>query len=631
MPERRIKSFQRKFSERRFEWLVLILLLILVSLLIVRGFPLGAAIHLHAHAGYHFCLALFALLIFLTWKVLRFVDFAAFARYRWRGLLCVLMAGVFVHFFQPHMMRVFNDEPGHQMVAKIMHLERENSVPEVGYALQGGIEYGERSLNYRMYFYSFLVSMVHDLTGFRIENGVWLNGFMGLFLFFLIYLGGNRIYPESGGALAVLLLLSLPLIDETVTSYGHDITNITFLAAFFLVMSHYSERRTPELLNLLVAIGLCLGFSRNESALYLIPGALVFIVFLLRDPQVNITRFVAIAPIFLLPILAARRVFEEVMVDLPTVFPHLTDNQFFAFRYIPENLMRTGRWMFDFSTTVPSSPVLAFLGLTGLLALLTSTIRTLLIGKRVVLNDWIIALFAISVAASFVFVILSLFWNPVAGEAVRFLLPIHLLFVFATVWLFRGTKKPRRTFPLAIYSLAAVIFFMGIPTKMREVRGDNRTFAKYADWGLKWVKENDDRNTLYVSQLHTLMLVNDYPALDLSRASERIEDLMQLVAEGYYAEVLVFIIEQYDASSDAWSPSRPASPLGANVLTEVVDERRWAYNQRARFLRITGFENADGQVVKHGDLSSVKDEFSNFNEYWYAMRRLHPGLKQRAD
>ncbi|MFW5873802.1 MAG: glycosyltransferase family 39 protein, partial [Verrucomicrobiota bacterium] len=579
----------RKLLDRRWEWLVFAVLSALVLVFIVRGFPLAWAINLHAYTGYYFCLVLMGLLAFTAWPVVRSLDPGRFVRQRWRGLLCVLAASVFVHLFQPHIMRVFNDEPGHQIVAKVMHLERENSVPEVGYALKGGIEYGERSLNYRMYFYPFLVSVLHDLTGFRMSNGLVLNGLIGAALFLFVYLGGNRIYSEGGGVLAVLLLLGLPLLDETVPSYGHDITNLTWLAGFFLVLSLYAERRSPARLNLLVVTGLCVGYSRNESALYLLLAALVFGLFLVRDRKVNLTRIVALSPVFMLPILSARSIFKEVMVDLPATFPHLTDDSFFALEYIPANLIRVGQWMFDFSTTIPSSPVLVFLGVAGLLALLTSILLKIFAGKPIVRNDWVLLLFALGVIGAFTFITLSLFWNPVAGEAVRFLLPIHLLFVYAGVWLFANTKEPKRMFPLAITGMALVLFFVSIPTKMREVRGDNLSFAKYADWGINWVKQNDNRNTLYVSQLHTLFLLNDYPAMDLNRAGAHIEDVMQLLAEGYYSEVIVFIIEQYDAPTDSWAPSRPALPLAANVRTEVVDERRWAYNQRARFLRVTGY------------------------------------------
>lgn len=65
------------------------------------------------------------------------------------------------------------------------------------------------------------------------------------------------------------------------------------------------------------------------------------------------------------------------------------------------------------------------------------------------------------------------------------------------------------------------------------------------------------------------------------------------------------------------------------VAAEKMLSRRWAYNQRARFLRVTGYNDKEGRVITLGDLKPMKDDFSSFAEYWYAMRRLHPGLKLR--
>ena len=620
------RPLKKQLSEIPLRWLTLALSGSLAVALIVLGLPLDWAMNLHGHGGYYFCFILFVCLLYTSWKVLQTVDVAAYARQDWKGLCFVLFASVFVHLFQPHIMRVYNDEPAHQMVAKMMHLERENSVPEAGYALSGDLEYGARTLSYRMYFYPFLVSIVHDLTGFRPINGLLLNGLMGAALFLLVYLGGNRVYSEGGGVLAVALLLSLPLLDEAVTSYGYDVTNLAFLAAFFLALSHYVERRTPEFLNWTVLLGIGLAYSRNESALYLIVIAAVFGVFLFRIPGVTLTRIVAFSPLMLVPAIAARRVFQELMTDLSYYGQETTNNQFFALHYIPENLIRVGQWMFDFSSTVASSPILAFVGLAGLLALLVSSLSKISAKKELREIDWVLTAFAFVVIGSFVFITLAMFWDADSGAAIRFLLPIHLLFVFAGVWFIANTKLPKRNFPLAIGLIGITIFFISIPTKMRDVREENLVFAKYAAWAADWIGQRENSRPLYVSQLNTLFLLHGHPTVDLPTGESEIEKLGQLVAENYYSGVLVFMIEKYNAQTDSWAPARPALPLNPRIITEVVDERRRAYNKRARFLRVTGFLDAEGNIVHFDEFEPMKNDFDNFAEYWDAMRNLHPGL-----
>lgn len=620
-------TLQNKFSECPWKWGTLAVLLVGLLALIVVGFPLALAINIHVHLGYYCCLFLFLSLIFSGWRMIRSESVLQWGEERWKGLLLVLFLSVFVHFFQPHIMRVFNDEPAHQMTAKIFHEERENSVPEVGYYLKGDVEYGERSLNYRMYFYPFLVSVLHDLTGFRPSNGLIVNGFLGLLLFLSVYLGGNRIYSKGGGVLAVLLLAGLPLLDTSVTGYGYDVANLLFLSLLFLALSLYSERRSEDCLNWLLLLALTLAYSRNESVLYLIPVGVLFIVIFLCDPRANITRFACLSPLFLLPVFAARRIFQAVMVDLQEVFPHLNSGTFFSLDFIPANFSRVGVWLLDFSTATLSSPLLTLLGVFGSVALVSGIVGKVFGRKSVGRIDAVLLLFITSVFGAFVFVTLALFWNPTAGEAVRFLLPLHLAFVYVGVWAISQTKKPEYIMPRCIAVVCVAIFFSAIPTKMRTVGAENTVFANYAQWALDWLEENDNDNTLYLSQLHTLFLLHDYPSMDLTRASNHTRAVIQLEVEHYYSRILVFVVERHDPESGTWAPSRPALPLSDSYVTEVIAEVRWSYNQRARFLEVKGFRGEDGSIVATEDIEILKYDFENFEDYWLNMRTLHPGLR----
>lgn len=587
--------------------------------------PLDAAIPIHAYAGYYFCVAVFAVLIWTSVQVFRGVESSGFFRQRWKGLIFVILAAVFVHLHKPHMMRVFNDEPAHQMVAKQFHEARSNSVPEVGYHLQGGLAYGERSLNYRMYFYPFVVSLVHDLTGFRVGNGLWVNAAFGLLLFLSVYLGGNKIYPRAGGLLAVLLVAGLPLIDESVTSYGYDTANLFFVSLFFLALSLYAERSDDARLNWLVATGLALAYSRNESLLYFLAAAAVVAYAFFRKRDAQLTWFAALSPVLLLPVLAARSIFRAVHVDLSVMFPHLESDQFFSFGNIPVNFARVGDWLFELSTSTPSYPLLSLLGVIGLVALISSLLGDLVRKKSCQAQDGALVLFFVVVLGSFFFVTLALFWNPVAGEAARFLLPLHLAFAYAAVWLSTRSARPQVLASRLVIIASLGVFLMAVPTKMRLAGGANTVFARYADWSLDWLEANDDQTTLYLSQLHTLFLLYEYPSMDLTRANQNFAKVAQLQAEDYYGRIVVFVIEKFDSQTGRWMPPSPARPLSERFVTQPLAERRWAYNQRARFLELTGYRKNDGEVVAIEDLPSLRLQYPSYDAYRTAMLRLHPG------
>jgi hypothetical protein len=160
---------------------------------------------------------------------------------------------------------------------------------------------------------------------------------------------------------------------------------------------------------------------------------------------------------------------------------------------------------------------------------------------------------------------------------------------------------------------------------MRDVSGANLVFARYANWSIEWLDEFDDDDTLYLSQLHTLFLLYEYPAMDLTRANQHVQEIAQLEAEDYYQQIVVFVIEKFNPRSGEWLPPRPADPLSERFATRVLAERRWAFNQRARFLELRGYYDEQGDFVALQDLESKRDQYTNFNEYWVAMQQLHPG------
>ncbi len=615
-----------KFKEKPREWLILTFSCTLLLLLFVINIPLDRAIQAKVFGGYYFCFVLFLLLVATTYSVLKGLPLRAYLREHRRGLIVVLLAAIGVHLFQPHRMELFNDEPAHQMNAKMMHLERQNSIPEIGYHLAGGIVYLDRNVNSRMYFYPFLVSILHDLTGFRVVNGLALNALIGGLLFLVVYLGGNRIYAKGGGVMAVALLFSLPLLDEAVTSYGYDATNLLFISAVFLGLSHYAERPNAKFLNWTVILAICAAYTRNESLLYLLPVVLVFWVRFLDHAEANITRIVSVSPLLLLPIPAARIIFEAFMGKLLLDAPEVSSESLFSLQSIPGNFIQVGQWMFDFSSTVPASPFLAFLGCAGLLALTVNTLSKAVGEQNFKDGDLMFLSFSATAVSAFVFVTLSWFWSPASGGANRLLLPIHLCMAYWGVWFIANTKQSEINFKRAILGTALAIFLVAIPTKMRDVRAETRVFAKYAAWANQWVANHADNRPLYISQINTCFLFHGHPAVGMSRGNSDIDRLSQLIAENYYGELIVFEIEKFDAANGRWVPSPPAPPLDPSILTEVIDERRWAYNQRARFRRVIGYTTNEGNNVYLKDLKPWKYDFETFDAYAEAMLRLHPGL-----
>ncbi|MGB0744342.1 MAG: hypothetical protein ACPGSB_07430, partial [Opitutales bacterium] len=129
---------------------------------------------------------------------------------------------------------------------------------------------GDTYVDKRPWLYPFLVSVLHDWTGFRVENSFILNAALGLGLLGTAYWLGARFAGWRGGGLSVLLWVSVPLLAQNATGGGMELLG-TFLVGLVLVFSvRYLEE--PSRLNegALSMAAVLLANARYESGLFLI-------------------------------------------------------------------------------------------------------------------------------------------------------------------------------------------------------------------------------------------------------------------------------------------------------------------------------------------------------------------------
>jgi hypothetical protein len=160
---------------------------------------------------------------------------------------------------------------------------------------------------------------------------------------------------------------------------------------------------------------------------------------------------------------------------------------------------------------------------------------------------------------------------------------------------------------------------------MASPRGNDAAFAQHADRALEWLAENDFSENLYVTPLSSLFLLHDYATVDWRLAESNIGNLMQLVREGYYQQVVGFVIERYDAKSDSWAAVEPTKPFSDLIITRDIGLRRYAYNTRARFFEIQGYIDEQGATLRPQDLAYLKEQdYATADEYIQLMYSIHP-------
>jgi hypothetical protein len=580
--------------------------------------PQDAAIWLHVRAGYYFSLAAFlALAWFICASVRRAHLLEYFKAHRW-GLILALAGGLSLQFFQQPGIRIAEGEPAQQLVAQSMHEWRQVSKPEVGYYLEGQTADGtQRLIGEGMSFYPFLVSLAHDLTGFRVANGRVVNAGLGVVFFLFIYMIGARLYPLGGGVFMVLLAAGLPLLDGVAAGYGDELSQLVFLALLFLASLQYVARPEAKELGLFCAAGCVLALNREESVFYLFYIAVVMGAMLLtRRGRIECGWFPALAPLFLIPIFTARAIFQ--------MFHPASEGSGVALA-APESIIRLGAWLFNFSAAEASFPLLSFFGVIGLITLSTTLLVSLLQKRAVAPHTWLVLGFAGVVLAQYLFKVEGHFSNRWEADPGQSLLPLHLLFLILAAWWLLGLKVSTVFTRRLLLAVGALVFVIGLPARMASPRGEAAAVNQHAGWALDWMAANDDRQTLYATPLNELFLLNDYATVSWRLVDPSIRQLMQLVREGYYDQVVGFVIERLDVTTDRWLPVGAAQPLPKRILVREVEQRRYAYNTRARFFVIEGFVDTEGAEIRPRDLELLKyGNYDSLEDYVQQMQSLHP-------
>ncbi len=205
------------------------------------------------------------------------------SRREWLFAGCVVALGAWLTFVHADFDYKFvQREYRNAAVAESLHVERTVEV------LNGGRAFGDRFIRIhreasdQAWMYPFLVSLSHDVFGYRELNLFIVNACLGIALLGLGYAQGACFGGRSGGGLAVLLWVSLPLLSYSASGAGIDLSQVVLLQAVILLsFLHLKEPSAGGETRLCLAMVL-LAYCQVEAVLFLIPVACVIVVGWLR-------------------------------------------------------------------------------------------------------------------------------------------------------------------------------------------------------------------------------------------------------------------------------------------------------------------------------------------------------------
>ena len=613
---RQIKQFsQVMWQSVALRWTLFIGLSAIMGLLGISGLSVERAVALHAGWGYAFCFTAFAGVLWVSLRGWTVSSLRAYCAPRKWGLCLLVGVAVFVQVNEPHEFRTIHREPVDQMVGRMLHLEREASYATVGYYLEGGTVSVGRSVQDQMYFYPFLVSVLHDVTGYRVWNGFAVNLLLSLCFLLVAYLVGDALYPGYGGVTVLLLLAGLPMMDLYATSATPDLGFQLCLLLLLWGGIRYLKNASAANLNALLFYAIACMLISHVGWFALFYVGAIYAAGAWRQQRRPVTWCLVLLPLFALPVLAVQTMRASGGAELSGGAEH----------GLLDSVIAVGAWLFGVDSLSASFPLLSALGVAGLVSLcLFLPLRMRQV--RVPVATWALLLFVVLGLALTV----GLWTDAMAsgGAAlVGCLPPLLLVLVFAAVWFLEELKLGRTRYGYVLGGIALAVVVFSIPSKGRGFRGDEVTCARAAEQAMDWVQRKDDGNTLYVSPLNVSLLLHGYATIDVGRANANWENLLHLVREEYYKSIVVIQIEHYNAQAGEWQPAIPASGIAATVQTELIVQARRAYNIRLRIERVVGILNDDGGLLRAEDLPKLGDQIDNFQEYYRTMSAFHPDLK----
>lgn len=453
---------------------------------------------------------------------------------RGRALIWILLTWGWLMRMDPPGYKVLFDEPVLAATAYTLHLEREFATTSRNYEIGGFSTIVQTYLDKRPPVFPVIVSLVHDLTGYRLANLWIVNGAATLLLVWLVWWSGRRLGAGEGAGVAALAwVATVPILGINATSAGMDLFNVLMVAAWFVAVVLYLAVPTAARCALLVFTALLLAYCRYESVLYACATGGVWLVGCWRARARHWHPVLALLPLGLV-LYGWHSTMLSHSPELWELRPGQTHR--FSAEYAPNNLEHAGIYFFRWTWKLANSPALAWLGLAGAAVLLVRF-------RRLRPDELALGVFAAVVGVQLTLIIFY-YWGELDDPIVsRLSLPAHLWLALAAIggWRVLQERWPRQTswrWLTGGAGLALVAHTVPVVAADR-VTTPNLIRRNY-EYEEKIISAYWPRPGLLIGNRSTLCwLAQGWPAISLDRARGRERELRWHLDRHSFGTVLV--------------------------------------------------------------------------------------------
>lgn len=580
-------------AERRLQLLALVALLAIT--LGFFTFSASSALSILTAGGYWAVLGTTA---WFGWSLIQVTkESRPWAKLRepdgWKIPGLILICGLILLVHETYGFKILMDEVMLLGTSMGMHFDKHPLVPVRGHDLQGAFQLLDGLLDKRPLFQPLLVSLLHDLTGYRPENVFALNSALTFGLLGLVYVACRKLAGREAGILAVLLLTSLPLLAQNATGGGFELLNLVMIMSTLLLGMRFAEKRDPGSLQALLLSAVLLAQTRYESILFMLPVGLLVGWTWWKERRPVLDWGTCVIPLLFLPVALHQKIFalRESSWELAS---RPGFDRPFALGYAPDNFSHWLNFFFDTTGEHSNSLVLSVLGFLALPFCLLWSAKIMVRLGQVTATQATSAFFTIGFAAHSL-LMLCYFWGRFDDPVIRRLsLPLNLWLVLAVVIVAAELFRQKWIWRVLLALTGLGLFSYSLPTMARHDYSLDYYVGREMQWRREFIAAHPEKDYLFIDNDAIIWITHLVSGTPVRQALERKGILLFNFRNHTFSSFYVF--QRYDVEpATGRLIVQKDFDLGPDYQLEPYWERRFTPLTISRISRVVAIR--DGELT----------------------------------
>lgn len=482
-----------------------------------------------------------------------------------------------------HGYKVLYDEVVIQSTAWNMHMEREVGALGRAYEVDGMLRSLQSYLDKRPYFFPFLVSLVHDLTGYRELNAMLLNTALHAVVLLQVYLLARRLAGHAAGVVALVSAGAFPLMAINATGAGLEMANLAMILGLALAGARWLERPDDRRLSVLILTAVLLAQTRYESGVFVpVAGALVVMGWI-RGGVVRLPAAALLAPVLLIPC----ALLNTYLSGTPVLW-ELRDGYEarFSTLFLRQNLAHARDYFFSLSPEMANSVWLTLAGgLAGSLAAWRLA-RRLGRGDGFGTVEGALGWIGVGVLIN-LGLIMAYYWGDLSDPvASRLALPLHMLLAILVGWMVMRAPEAWRSRAVGLALGCALLAYQAWGLRVNARLNQLNVVETVQRWEQRVVEARGLGTRMVVTDKSPLFwYAQGMGATSIVRASARAEGFAYHLAHHTFGEILVTQALRASTPEGDFQVETPHRLPPEFVLEPVAERRVGARLQRISVLK----------------------------------------------